>query len=118
MGAIAQGISYLLSLVADAVAWIGRLFVAVFAALWDLLADAFAWVVDQLLDLVVSAIASLADSQTVADLIAAAPALGDVPSQMVDVLHALGLGTCFSIISAALAIRFVLGLIPFVRVGG
>lgn len=113
MGALAAGLSLLISKVAALASWFGALFVAVFAALWWLVTDAAVWVFDQVLSVAVSAVGSLDWS--------AAEGWGAywsmVPAEMWDVLSVIGLGTAFQIIAAAIAIRFALQIIPFTRLG-
>lgn len=103
----------LLGKIVAAVGWIGDLFVAVFQALWDVLRDAACWPFEQLLSIVVSAMGAL-------DVSGVSGALGifhQIPAGVLEVMAALGAGTCFSIVSAAIVIRLVLQLIPFVRLG-
>lgn len=99
--------------IAAVVAWFGALAVAVFAALWLVVKDAFSWVFDQLLTVAVSALSSI-DVTTVSSLASAA---GSLPASVLNVLALLGVGTAISIISAAIVIRLALQLIPFTRLG-
>lgn len=113
MGALSAGLSLLIGKVAALASWIGALFVAVFAALWFLVTDAFVWVFDQVLSVAVSAVGALDWS--------AAQGWGAywslVPPEMWDVISVIGLGTAFQIIGAAIVIRFALQLVPFTRLG-
>jgi hypothetical protein len=110
---IARFFTALLAKFAAVLAWFGELFQAVFTALWDVLRDAACWPFEQLLSIVVSAMGAL-------DVSGVSGALGifhQIPAGVLEVMAALGAGTCFSIVSAAIVIRLVLQLIPFVRLG-
>lgn len=93
--------------------WIGKLVKALVAAFWDLLTDLVCWVVEKMLDIAVAA-ASTFDT---APFTAAAAVFGEIPPELLNVLALLGVGTAISIITAAITIRLVLQLIPFVRLG-
>lgn len=93
--------------------YIGDVAVAVFKALWDLLKDSACWVLDQALSLAVSTVQAF-DVTPISSQLAA---FGQIPANVLEVCAALGLGTAFSIIGAAILIRFALQLIPFVRLG-
>ncbi|MEC5213388.1 hypothetical protein RCH06_001934 [Polaromonas sp. CG_9.5] len=93
--------------------WIGRLFVAVFVAVWDLLRDVVTWPFDQLLDLAKSGIEGIDVSGITTNL----SAWGSLPAEVSNILGLLGAGTAINIIASAIAVRLVLQLIPFVRLG-
>lgn len=105
--------SMLLAKISALLGWIGALFVAAFAALWDLVKDAFAWLFEQVLKVAVSAIGAIDTSA----IDAYAAQVGPLPAELLNILGLLGVGTAISIITAAIAIRLVLQLIPFVRLG-
>lgn len=84
-------------------AWIGSLFVAVFAALWDVVKDAWSWVFDQILSVVTSAITAIDVSGW--DSLSS---YGGIPSDLMNILGLLGVGQAIAIITAAIAIRFTL----------
>lgn len=92
--------------------WIGQLFKNTFKALWDILRDVFAWVLEQLLDMVVSAVSAIDTSG-----LQGVEAWGSLPSEVLNVLGLLGIGAASGVIVAAIGIRLVLQLIPFVRLG-
>lgn len=94
--------------------WFGSLFVAVFVALWDMIKDAFSWVFDQLMSIVVSAVAAI-DVSALNGL--SAQGWGALPAEVLNILGLIGVGTAIQIITAAILIRMVLQLIPFVRLG-
>lgn len=103
----------LLAKLAAAVKWIGDLFVAVFAALWDLLRDVPAWIFDECLGVVVSAVSAV-DVSAMQD---AGQWWGGLPSEILNMLGLIGFGYAMGIIASAIAIRITLQLIPFTRLG-
>lgn len=92
--------------------WIGLLTVAVFVALWALLKDGATWPFDQMMSVAVSAVGSVDTSQ-----LSAVNAWGSLPADILNILGLLGVGTAVQIITAAIGVRLVLQLIPFVRLG-
>ncbi|SFV04530.1 Protein of unknown function [Polaromonas sp. YR568] len=110
MGAL---FSMLFQKIAGLLKWIGDLFVACFVAIWDLLKDLFCWMLDESLKIAVSAISTLDVSGISSNL----AVFGQIPANVMQVMGALGVGQALAIIGAALAIRFLLQLIPFVRLG-
>ena len=93
--------------------WIGTLFVAMFAALWDLVCDAVCWPYEQVMLTVIAALNAIDVSGVTGHL----GAWGSLPAEIINVLGLLGVGTAITIISAAIVIRLVLQLIPFTRLG-
>lgn len=93
--------------------WFGRLFVAVFVALWDFVRDAFTWPFEQIMKVVEGAVSSV----DVNGLIGTVPPWAQLPAELLNVLGVLGVGTAIGIISAAIFIRLGLQLIPFTRLG-
>ena len=106
-------ISLLIAKVAGAVAWFGLLFVAVFVALWDLLKDGISWALEQVLKVATSAISGI----DVSALSGFASSAGTLPASIMNILSLLHVGQAIGIITAAILIRLVLQLIPFVRLG-
>lgn len=93
--------------------WFFGLVKDVFTAVWDMAIDAVCFVLDETLDFVVSMVLSV-------DVGMFSGSLGtwsSLPSQVLNVIGLIGLGDCFAIIAAAIGIRLVLQLIPFVRLG-
>lgn len=95
------------------VAWIGKLFVALFVSFWDFFRDILVWPFEQILDIVVSAISSL-DFGTLSD---GASSWGSLPGEVINILGLLGVAPAAAIITTAITVRLVLQLIPFVRLG-
>ena len=96
----------------DMLKWIGELFKDVFKAGWDMVKDAFAWLVEQLLDVVIAAISAI-------DLSGLDGVKGwrELPSEILNVMGLLGVGEASAIIVSAIGIRLVLQLVPFTRLG-
>ena len=113
MGGIAQGLTFIIQKIVGALTWIGKLFVACFVALWDMFRDAVAWVLDEFMQLAVSALGAI-DTSAVQN---ASAAWGTLPGEILNILGLLGIGYCFGIIATAIAIRLALQLIPFTRLG-
>lgn len=113
MQAIANGLSMLIAKLAAAVKWIGDLFVAVFAALWDILRDVPAWILDQCLGIVVSAVSAV----DVSGMQDAGQWFGQLPAEVLNMLGLLGIDYALGIITGAIVIRLTLQLIPFTRLG-
>jgi len=93
--------------------WIFGLVKAVFTAVWDMGVDLVAYVLDQILGFVVG----LLNAINVAAFDSSLGAWGSLPSEVINVLGLIGLADCFAIIAAAIGIRLILQLIPFVRLG-
>lgn len=109
MGAL---FTLLFSKIAAMMAWIGLLTVAVFVALWAVVKDGWSWPFDQMMSVSVSAVSSIDISQ-----LSSVNAWGSLPGEVLNILGLLGVGTAVSIITAAIGVRLVLQLIPFVRLG-
>lgn len=110
---MAAGFTMLMAKIAAWAKWWGDLFVAVFAALWDLIRDAACWPFEQALKIAVSAVQAIDTSALTGNF----QTWGSLPGEVLNVLGLLGVGTALTIIGAAIAIRFSLQLIPFVRLG-
>lgn len=110
MGAFFTAIFQKIAAVAQ---WFIDLVKAVFTAGYDLAKDAACWVFDSLLVIVTGAVSAL-------DLSAILQFTGlwaSIPAGVTEVLAAIGLGSAFTIISAAIVVRLTLQLIPFTRLG-
>lgn len=110
---MAAGFTFLLAKIGAALAWIGSLFVEVFVALSLLGKDLVCWVLDGALSLVVSILSAF-------DFSAFASWSADwagLPASTIDMMQAIGVSTALGIVVSALGIRFMLQLIPFVRLG-
>lgn len=79
-----------------------------------MLVDFVCMIFESLLDLVKSATDGIFNSIDTSML---TNAMGNVPAQILNVAYMVGVGEAVSIIIAALIIRFILQLIPFIRLG-
>ena len=94
-------------------AWVIKLIQAVILACWDFVRDMLTWPFEQILDIAKKAI----DSINVSGVSGSVGVWGQLPGEVLNILGVLGVGTAIGIISSAIAIRLVLQLIPFVRLG-
>lgn len=99
--------------IAAVIQWFAALFVAIFVAIWDVLTDLICWVFEGFFDIAISA----ANSVDISGIENSLGVFADLPPELVNVLGLVGFGQAMGIIGTALVIRFVLQLIPFVRLG-
>jgi hypothetical protein len=94
--------------------WLLSIISSVFVGLWTLLTDFFIFILDQLFDLVLYIVGGMSW-----DFGAFSPATywAMLPADLISVLNLIGVPIALGMIVAALGIRFVLQLIPFVRWG-
>jgi hypothetical protein len=94
--------------------WFVSIISSVFVGLWTLLTDFFIFILDQLFDLVLYIVGGMSW-----DFGAFSPATywAMLPADLISVLNLIGVPIALGMIVAALGIRFVLQLIPFVRWG-
>lgn len=110
--AIGRFFTDLLSKIGQALEWFGKAFIQVFVDAWEMLTDLPVWLFDSSLGLAASALAEVPwNLPPVSNL------WGGLPGEFLNVLGLLGLHYCMGLIVAALAVRFTLQLIPFVRLG-
>jgi hypothetical protein len=110
---LADGFSYILLMLAKAVDWIGELFVAVFKAAWDFMKDSACWLLEEIMKLVLAAITAI----DVSGMQSLGSWWGGIPGDVLNILGLIGFGYAMGIIASAIAIRLVLQLIPFTRLG-
>lgn len=85
----------------------------IFTSLFELLKDVFYWLLETLLDFAISIIGEF-DFSAITQYL---DAFGDLPSEIINILGLIGIGESLAIIGAAIVIRMLLQLIPFVRLG-
>ncbi|MGJ7556085.1 DUF2523 family protein [Variovorax sp. RB3P1] len=110
---MAAAFTMLFAKIAAVLVWVGQLFVKCWVAVWDLVRDAACWPFEQVMKIAVAAVSSI-------DLSGIQPyanAAGSLPGEIVNIMALLGVGTCCAIIAAAIAIRLLLQVIPFTRLG-
>jgi len=81
--------------------------------LLDMLKDLFFWIFEQVITLAVTLFDQITDGESW-DL---SQFITQLPPAFTQTLGALGFGNCMAVLGLALLIRFMMGLIPFVRVG-
>lgn len=118
MTAIAAGLQLILNKIIGWAGWLLSVFIQVFVDAWEFFTDGFVWVFDQVLALVVSIVDGASELPGFSEVQTGALTVGTLPGEMLNMLGLLGVGYALGIIASALTIRFLLGLIPFVRVGG
>lgn len=113
MQAIANAIGWVLDKIVGLATFITSVFTQAFKDAWEFITDAFVWVFDQTLGIAVSALGAI----DVSAISAQSGTWQSLPSNVLEVVSALGLGQALGVIGAAILIRFTLQLIPFVRLG-
>jgi hypothetical protein len=108
-----QGFTLLLAKFAAVLTWLGNLFKGVFVSLWDIGVDAVCWCLESSMKLAVDALNAFDTSAITSNL----GAFGSIPEEALNVLALLGGGQAAAIVGSAIAIRFGMQLIPFVRLG-
>ena len=95
------------------VQWFFDLVKTSFLVLWDMLLDLFSFIVEMVLDAVVLLLAQIPipvswSLQSLFDVL---------PASVLSMLSAIGFTQALGIVLVALGIRFLLQLIPFIRLG-
>jgi hypothetical protein len=114
---LSQGLTFILSKLDAVVTFFGKLFQAVFLALWSMVKDVMCLGIDVLASAVSSGVAGVAALLPAGTLSNWSSYWSGVPAQMLTVLSAIGIVPAFAIIAVAISVRLVLQLIPFVRLG-
>lgn len=110
---MAAAFSMLFAKIAAVVQWFGKLFIGVFKSLWDMLTDVPCLLLEQALDIVISAVSAFNFDGVTGSL----SAFNDLPAEMVNILGLLGFAEAMGIIGTALTIRILMQLVPFTRLG-
>jgi hypothetical protein len=97
-------------------AWIGSLFVAVFAALWLMGTDLVCWILEGFLGLIQTVLNSLPGVDGFA-LFNPAQYISGLPADLVNMIGLCRIGECMAILLAAILIKLTLQIIPFTRLG-
>lgn len=113
MQAIVSAIQYVLGKLVALARFLSDTVIQVFKDLWEFATDLPVWIFDQCLGIAESAIASIDVTAISSNL----SAWGSIPSNVLEVTSALGVGQCAAVISSAILIRLGLQLIPFTRLG-
>lgn len=104
----------ILSFIASLPAWILGLATAAFLSLFDLGKDLLCWCFDQLLSLVVYIINSIPVGNLSLDM---SSYWAVIPDNIINILAYMYVPQAMTMVLTSLGIRFVLQLIPFVRLG-
>ncbi|MBO9679250.1 MAG: DUF2523 domain-containing protein [Acidovorax sp.] len=111
-GVVTGFVNWCLDAIKAIIKWFADLAVDVFKAAWDFVKDFLCWCIDELLGLVVKAVNAV-DFSGLQGFVSGS----DLPSEILNVLSLCGVGTAVGIITTAIAVRLVLQLIPFTRLG-
>lgn len=98
----------------DALKYILELFKQLAITIFDVVADVFLFVLDSLMFAVITLFNGFVD---LLEFLNFSEYYDYLPSDFVDAAGALGLGQVFTIVLSAHAIKIILQLIPFVRLG-
>lgn len=115
MDSVVNGLNALIDWFTGLPAWLLQLFKDLVSSLFSMLADLAAYVLDMLLQGVIGLIALVPIPATQFN---ANQYLAGAPAEFLGMLVAIRIPEALAIIVTALGIRFLLGLIPIVRVGG
>lgn len=111
MAGIFQFFTDLLAKIAGLAKWFLAVFKQIFIDAWNIITDAFCWLFDSALGIAIGAVSAIEapfNPQTY---------YGMIPPDVVNMLGAIGITQALTIVVGALIIRFILQLIPFVRLG-
>lgn len=115
MGAfLAQAFGFLLGKFVSIAQIIIGIAVAVFTGAWLLGTDLAAWMLEQVLDLVIGILNAFSLSL---DFLNVTQYISGLPPDVVNLMGLLGVGQAISIIIAAIVVKITLQLIPFTRLG-
>lgn len=114
MDSIVNGINNLLAWLGNLPQWFLDVLKALLQATADMLVDLFCIILDGLYQGVIALLALIPVSQS----LNSTSLLAGAPAEFIGMLVAIRVPEGLAIIVIALTIRFLLGLIPFIRVGG
>jgi len=106
-------INWISQFLADALQWFFDLIKTVFLVLWDMLVDLFCFIVE----MVFTALNALLALVPVPSNWSPQTYVNSLPVEVLQMMSAVGLTQAVGIIVVAIGIRFLLQLIPFVRLG-
>lgn len=114
MDTIVQGLNNLLTWLGSIPAWFLQLFKDLLSSTYDMLIDAFCFILDKLFLGVVALLGLIPVPTTTFN---ANQYLAGAPAEFLSMMVSIRLPEAFAIVVTALGIRFLLGLIPVVNVG-
>ncbi|KGH04615.1 DUF2523 family protein [Comamonas thiooxydans] len=98
--------------------WLGKIFLEVFSALWDMITDAFVWLLEGVFKLAAGLLDGVADGFGFTELKNTFLNIwSQIPPEAVAVMQAIGVPSAFGIVVLGILIRIAMQLIPFVRLG-
>lgn len=98
--------------------WLGKMFQEVFVALWDMVTDAFVWLLEGVFKLAAGLLDGIADGFGFTELKNTFSQLwNQIPPEVVSVMQAIGVPSALGIVVVGILIRMAMQLIPFVRLG-
>ena len=110
---MAAAFTMLFAKIAAVVQWFAKLFLGVFTSLWDLITDVPCWLLEQAMDVAISALSAFDFS----GITGALGSFNELPAELINILGLLGFAEAMGIIATAITIRIGLQLIPFTRLG-
>lgn len=113
---IGQFFTALLAKFGSALTWIGNLFKGVFVSLWHVVTDVFCWVFEGFLKILQGVLDALPGTQAFS-LLNPAQYINGMSADMVNMIGLVRVGEGLAIILAAIAVKLVLQVIPFTRLG-
>ncbi|BDR10853.1 DUF2523 domain-containing protein [Comamonas thiooxydans] len=98
--------------------WLGKIFLEVFSALWDMITDAFVWLLEGVFKLAAGLLDGVADGFGFAELKSTfLNVWNQIPPEVIAMMQVIGVPSAFSIVVLGILIRISMQLIPFVRLG-
>ncbi|MEQ6471192.1 DUF2523 family protein [Comamonas sp. wu1-DMT] len=98
--------------------WLGKIFLEVFSALWDMITDAFVWLLEGVFKLAAGLLDGVADGFGFAELKNTfLNVWNQIPPEVISMMQVIGVPSAFSIVVLGILIRISMQLIPFVRLG-
>lgn len=89
-------------------------FFSLILSLQVMIKDSFIWIFDQFMSLAVLILSGMGDMFSALDVTQYIEA---IPPDVKNIMALIGIGQCMSMVIAAIGIRLILQLIPFVRLG-
>ncbi len=114
MDSIVNGINNLIAWFSAIPDWFLSVLKAFLTSLFDMVVDVFCFILDALFQGVIAILALI----PIPASFNASQYLAGAPAEFIGMLVAIRIPEAFGIIVVALTIRFLLGLIPLIRVGG
>jgi len=118
MQAIVSAIGLVLGKIVAFAGWLLLVVAQLFLDGWELVTDLLVWGFDGVMQVVAAIVSEAEELPGFNEVDQATSGFSGLPAEVVNMLGLVGAGYALGIIASALGIRFLLGLIPFIRVGG